>query len=334
MKPTNPHTKLTNLNTESSITESTSAESAPTESTPGDMATPSDPVSQPSPHAVGMDGRRFGTLLLAVGIVGLVATAVVVTLGLRLVDRTGTTIADSLELTAEAVTAFEETVAVAAESIDVAGSGLATVTAAVADTEDSLRNAGALLDETAAAIREDVPDSIDAIRATMPALIQSAEVLETALGALAVLGVDFAPASPPAESLRRVEAGLSDVAARLRSGSSQLAIVGGDFLDLSGDAATLAVELDRLAANLEGADRLLEGYADTTRRTAALVAQTSSQLDSQRVEGRFLVLLFGLIVGLSHFVPLAIGWRARAVAPTGHGGRSMDASRFDPAAIG
>lgn len=257
-----------------------------------------------------IESRSFGWLLLGVGLTGLLATALAVFFGLRLVERTGKTLTESLVLTADAVATIEETIAVGADSIEVAGAGLETLTRSVAGAEQSFLDAGRLLGDTADAIATDVPDSIDAIRETMPALIRSAELLDGALGALSFLGVDYAPETAPADSLARVESGLGDVADRLRSGAEQLDTVGEQFTGLSGDAVTLATTLENLSVNLGRADALLDGYAATAAETAALVGQAVSDLEQQRQEGQLIVLLFGLVLALGQVVPIALGVRA------------------------
>lgn len=255
--------------------------------------------------------NRLGRTMGVIGLVGLVAAAVLVALGLRMVDRTGATLARSLELTADAVTTVEETISVADESISVAASGLVTITDAVAGAEQSLNGAGVLLGETGVALADDIPAGIDAIRQTMPALIQSAQVLEDALGALSFLGIDFAPATPPADSLRRVESDLGAISDRLRDASSDLEDLGSGLAGLGAGAADLATELDRLQTTLQRADALLSGYASTTGRTAALVEQTSTELELQRSEGRLVVILLGVVIALGQAVPLTLAWHSR-----------------------
>lgn len=261
-------------------------------------------------YRAGGTSAGFGRLLITIGVVGLIATAFGVFFGLRLVDRTSNTISGSLGLTSDAVATIEETITVAADSIAVAADGLDTLTRSVSGTEESFLSAGRLLDETAAAIATDVPDSIDAIRETMPALIRSAEVLDGALGALSIFGVDYAPDTPPADSLRRVETGLADVAERLRSGADQLGTVGESFTGLSEDAVTLTGTLEELSNNLGRADTLLEGYAATAARTAVLVDETVDDLDRQRTDGKLIVVLFGIVLALGQAVPITLGVRS------------------------
>ncbi len=256
--------------------------------------------------------------MLAVGLVGLVATVIVIALGLRLVDRTGATLAHSLELTAEAVGTVDATIDVAADSIETAADGLATLSTAVADTESSLGSAGRLLQETGSALSEDVPASIDAIRDTLPSLIQSAELLDAALATLSVFGVEFTPPTPPGESLRRVENSLAGIADRLRENAEDTTNLGEGLEGLSGGAGVLADQLDRLQESLQQAEQLLDGYSATTTRTAALVEQTSADLDAQRAEGRLIVLLAGLVIALGQTVPLAIAWHNRAASRIGN----------------
>ncbi|NND04527.1 MAG: hypothetical protein HKN91_17260 [Acidimicrobiia bacterium] len=259
--------------------------------------------------------QGFGRFMFAVGLVGLVATAVVIVLGLRLVDRTGATLAHSLELTAEAVSTVDATINVAADSISTATQGLTTLSSAVANSESSLLDAGELLSNAGSTLSEDVPASIDAIRETMPALIQSAGLLDTALSTLSVFGVDFAPPTPPADSLRRVESGLAGIADRLRQSSDDMTELGDGLQSLGTGVGSLAVQLDDLERSLQEAEALLDGYSTTTSRTAALVEQTSADLESQRSEGRLIVLLLGLVIALGQAVPLGIAWHNRAGRP-------------------
>lgn len=273
--------------------------------------TPAPPSRLQRPEApfFGRRSTSFGWALIAIGVVGIIATLVAVFFGLRLVDRTGDTLTRSLSLTADAVETIEETIAVSADSIELAGDGLETLTDSVAGAQQSFVNAGQLLDDTADALATDVPDSIEAIRATMPALIRSAELLDGALGALSFVGVDYAPETPPADSLRNVETGLTEVADRLRAGAGQLDTVGDNFSGLSADAVTLTSTLEDLTTNLERADAVLDGYAATAEETAALVAQAAADLEQQRSEGRFIVLLLGVVLGLGQVVPILLGAR-------------------------
>lgn len=248
--------------------------------------------------------------LIGIGIFGLIASVAVTALGWRFVSRAGDSIATTLALTADAVSTVEQTIDLAADSVGIAADGMETLDEALTGTDQTLADISVVLAETADAIGSDVPESIDAIRATMPALIQSADLLTTALQALRFVGADFSPEEPPGDSLRRVDSGLADVSSRLRVGSDQLRDVAVDFAGLSGSAGAVAIDLGRLAENLVEADRLLSGYEETADRVAAVVIATTAELDTQRNEARILVVLFGLILALSHLVPLTIGFRA------------------------
>lgn len=248
--------------------------------------------------------------MLGVGVVGLIVTTVVVVLGLRLVDRGTAVLDDSLDLTAEAVDTLDATVVVAADATDAAASGLDTITVALRDTATSLDGAETLFAGTADAIGGVVPDSIDSIRQAIPALIQSAEFLQGALEGLSFFGVELPADRLPTAQLREIDENLTDVAVRLRASSGRLDAVAEQMGELGGSATSLSDELARLGSNLQQADALLESYADTTERIAALVAEARSDLDAQRSDGRTLVILLGVIIALGQLVPLSLGWRA------------------------
>ena len=255
-------------------------------------------------------GTSFlGPALIVLGIAGLLATAAVIVLGLRMVDRTTDTLSRSLDVTGDAISVVEDSIIIAGEAMGNAVDGIDALQDAVDSTATSMDDATVLLTETAAALETDIPDSVDAIRLTMPALINSAQLIEDTLGSLAFLGVDFSPSDPPSASLREVDAGLEAVSTRLRDSASRLEDVGGAVGSVGESAARLGVELDDLELNLSRADGLLDGYETTAARTAEIVEQAATDLDSQRRDGRILVLLLGAIAGGIQLVPLALGWR-------------------------
>lgn len=291
---------------ESDAAHSDSTGSSPSQQIPGRAPRPVAEAAGP-----GWSDHRFGTFLVILGVIGLVATAVVVTIGFRFVDRTGSTVAQSLDLTSDAITTVEETVAATADALGIAAGGLDTLRGALDTAGESLDGVDQLIADATVTLGSDVPESIDAIRDTVPALVQSAELLETALGAVSFLGIDYAPEIPPAESLQRVDDALVDVAVSLRDGADELAAVGSDVGTLGSDIRSLDEDLAALASNLERADGLVEGYAGTANSVAALVAATSAELDAQRTEGQLLVVMFGAILALLQIVPIAFGLRLR-----------------------
>lgn len=265
----------------------------------------------------------WGNVLVALGVAGLIMSVVVVVLGLRAVDRTGATVARSLELTADAIIAVEDSVAAAADSVTIAADGIDTLVSAAQNTEDSLGGVATLADDTASALGAEIPEAVEAIRTTMPALIESAELVEDALSTLSFLGVGFDPQNPPAASLREVDERLADVAEVLRDGSGQISVIGADLSDLEADVASLTFNLERLDANLDRATSLVGTYTATTRNITALVDDTAAELETQRRDGQMIVVLFGVVLALLHAVPIALGIRERQASrrfgSTAHG---------------
>lgn len=277
------------------------------------------PSDASSPATPGVDSQSldgppsllWGNVLVAIGVVGLAATVLVVALGLRTVDRTGVAVTRSLELTADAIVAVEASVSAAGDSVTIAADGLDALGSAAQNTGDSLSGVAGLADDTAAALGTEIPAAIDAIRTTMPSLIESAELIEDALGALSFLGVGFDPERPPAASLRDLDSSLGDVAAVLEDGSGQLSTIGDDLAELESDLAALTMNIDQLDANVERAAALVDTYATTTAGIALLVDETAADLESQRREGQLIVILFGLLLALLNVVPIGLGVRHR-----------------------
>lgn len=257
--------------------------------------------------------RILGVAGVAVGVIVIAGAIVAGLLGWRLIGRAGESVSASLEATSSIIDTVDDTIQVADLAVTEAGQGLATIQTALLSTEETLSTAGTVLTDTATLVGTDIPDGLDSVRATMPALIQSAQLIDNALGALSFAGIDFSPDSPPQESLADVEAGLTEVSTQLRAASGGLEQFGADFSTMSEDIGGVAGDLDGIVETLSQTDSLLDQYRTTTATTAQVVDATAADVADQTADARLLLLLVLAVVAVGQVLPIGAGlWLLRS----------------------
>lgn len=251
--------------------------------------------------------RALGVAGIAIGVLVIVGAIIAAFLGWRLIGRAGESVAATLDVTRSVVQTIDDTIQVADLAVTEAGDGLDTIRVALIGTQETLTTAGLVLTDTATLVGTDIPDGLDSVRETMPALIQSAQLIDSALGALSFAGIDFSPDQPPQNSLADVDAGLADVSVQLRESSAGLDDFGSDFESMSADVGSVAADLDGIVETLSRTDTLLDQYRTTTAATATVVDETAAGVADQTSDARLLLVLILGVVALGQVLPIGAG---------------------------
>ena len=260
--------------------------------------------------------RMAGWAMIGVGVVALVAAAIGAAASLRFVSVLSDQAETTLEVTEQAVTAIEETIALADATHPQVEAALATLVEGVADVGPALDNVVTLMNEAAGLTGEDLNASIGAIRETMPGLIASARLLSATLNALSFLGVEYDPEPTLEESMTQIDESLATMEARLGEASGLIEETAASIAGFTGtfDAATR--DLAALQTSFTEVGILLDDYAATAADASAAIAEARSGLDQQTHQLRFLILLIAIAVVLAQFTPLYLGWRLVAGTTT------------------
>lgn len=255
------------------------------------------------------DRRTVGLVFLGVGGLGVVVSLVATVVGLRFLDQLDTALTDSVGVAAEAVDALGATVELAGETladVNVILEGTAQTTTrvsrALADTEEILLG-------TADLSEDQIVGSLEAVDATLPALIQVAAVIDRTLSALSVvpLGPDYDPEETFDDSLRAIQREFDGLPEALREQAGLIRAGAGELGTTREGTAAIAQDLDDLRGTLAASNELLERYAATAAETQRLVTMDAG-LGRQLGWARVLALLLGLTVAAGQCVPLGTGW--------------------------
>ncbi len=233
--------------------------------------------------------------MISAGAIGLI-------LGMLLVGSLTRDFRASLDVSRSAIGTIGETVEMIAEMNEAASGALGSASTAAESAADSTRDAVNGLEDLAVFMEEDLPADLEAIRSALPGAIDAAEAVDATLGALSLIGVDYAPDEPFGESLRRIEQALDQLPEEVRSQGSSFGLLVPSARSMADDVEEFASDLEELNSALLEVDRLADSYTVTVSEAEATVENASSSLDRTDLFLRVIVVVAALaavVVGLA-----------------------------------
>ncbi len=237
--------------------------------------------------------RLVGLIIIIIGLSGIALSVI----GMRTAPRTIDTIGDSLEanlvLVSESLDTVQETLLLAQSTISEVTGGLDTVESSAVHLGLTLDQTRPLLDQVSTIASDEVPQSLDAIQATMPDLVQVAAAIDdtlTVLNSFRVdqqilgipikfdLGIDYDPAVPFDESVSQIGRSFETLPGQLRDldeyvvvANDNLALISEDVLAISGDLDGVNGRIAELNPLLEDYLRIVVELNDSTRQTRQII---------------------------------------------------------------
>ena len=266
--------------------------------------------------ALAEDDARLARLFVGVGVGGLIAALVAALLGIAVVLTVSNSMDRSLVVTADAVAAADETVALAADTIGIVSDSFDTLVPSAAVAATAFDDAAIVIADTTTVVTVDVPDALDAVLDAMPAIESAAAVVDGALRVLSFVGVEYDPEIPFEDAIAELEAAIAPLPNQLRAQAAPLEALADDFEEFGEATEEISVDLVALQVQLDEAERLLGTYASTAEEATAVVTDIRSDLGWQRWLMIGVVLLVAVGFATIQVVPLSLAQRLR-------GGRAM-----------
>jgi hypothetical protein len=265
--------------------------------------------------ALAEDDARLARVFSALGVGGLLAAVVAGLLSIAVVLTVANSMDRSLVVTADAVAAADNTVALAADTVGVVSESFDTLVPSADIAATAFEDAGAVIAGTTNVVAIDVPDALDAVLDAMPAIESAATVVDGALRVLSFVGVEYDPEVPFGEAVAALETALAPLPAQLRAQAEPLNALAVDFEAFGVATAEIAGDLEALQAQLDEAELLLADYSSTAEEATVVIADIQSDLDWQRWLTVVAVLLVAGVFATMQIVPLALAQRLKPEAP-------------------
>jgi hypothetical protein len=255
--------------------------------------------------------RRIGRLMRTVGIVGVLAGILAVSVALWFLHDLNTLLGRSLRLTRESLTTVDASLTVAADTIATVGDGLVDAERTSRGLEDSLADGAALLQETARLTRSDIASSLESFERSMPALIQVSGTVDRTLRAVDDLpvGPEYDPDEPFDETLEALQDDLDGLPDDLRDQADAIDEAGDNLGRVGRQSIAIADSLTEVRTSLDEAGQVLGGYQATAGEARDLLEQTESDLQRRLWVLRGLVIVLGVIYCFGQILPIYLGAR-------------------------
>jgi hypothetical protein len=222
------------------------------------------------------------------------------------------TLSDSLEVSAQALTALDKTVDVIDGSLDVFEETLIGVDGVFQQTQSSLGEISSVTLSTAGLLAEDIPQQVEAIQSAMDGLIDTANVVDGILGALSFVGVDYDPETPLDEALIEVNTELGELGASLSSNADELFSLTVSLNRLTDEIGATGESLGEISDQIVESRLLIAEYKAAAGDAQVLLEEASTRLRGQvwvvRILGVALLLLLGIASS-------AVWWFGRSFRP-------------------
>jgi hypothetical protein len=251
--------------------------------------------------------RWLGWMWAVGGAVTVVVALTGAVVGWILIGSVGQTVTDTVGVTKRVLVGVSDTTRVVDEVFSDVAVSLRGVQTTLADSSLTLTRASAVTRSLGSVITEQVPDSVDAVRDSLPALIGTAGVIDSAMRGLSFFGVNYNVEVPLDESLEEIDRSLAEIPVLLRAQQDNLAGVAADLGDFSSDALTIGDDVGSIRVRLAEAATVLAGYDSIVSDSTDLLEELETTARNFVAVLRFVVVALALGVAVTQTAPITFG---------------------------
>jgi hypothetical protein len=227
--------------------------------------------------------------------------------GWSLVVGGGDAVSDSVDTARRALTAVDDTTRVVDDTFDAVADSLRGVQITMSDTSLTLTQASAVTRSLGRVVSQDVPESVDAVRAALPGLIRTAGIVDTTMRGLSFFGVDYDPGVPLDESIEAIDVQLAAIPLVLRAQQDTLDSVASDLGTFSSATLEIADDVSTIRFQLAEASAVLGRYDSLVADGSAVLDDLESRVGSSVAGLRFAVVFVGLGLIVTQLATIAAG---------------------------
>jgi methyl-accepting chemotaxis protein len=268
-------------------------------------ATPALPVEQGS----GLPPRWLGAVWLGAGITGAVVALLSGVLGWALIGNLAAGLDASLAAAGTVLATTTEAVEVIDGVLEDTAAALESMEATLAGGEEGMQEAAALTASLGTLLTEEVPTALEGVLASMPALVDTARVIDRTMRALSLVGVDYDPEVPLDQSLTGIEQTLEPLPEQLRAQQEALEGLSASMSTMAASLGDLSSQVSDLGDGLSEASGLIDEYRASVGEVSEVVEAARSSLATQLQWARALLVLLCVTAAVSLTAPALWGWQ-------------------------
>lgn len=251
--------------------------------------------------------RWLGWVWLGGALTATLGSAVGVVVGWVLIGSVSTSVGETVGVTRRVLTSVGETTEVVDSVFDDVADSLRGVQTTLGETSLTLTRASAVTSNLVEVVTEDVPASVDSVRDALPALIDTARVIDRTMSGLAFFGVAYDPAVPLDESLIEIDTRLAEIPELLGAQRTTLEGVAADLGGFSSSTIEIAEDLGAIRVRLSEASTVLAEYSSISEESSVLLDDLERDVRRGSSWLRLALALVGIGFAAVQTLPLAAG---------------------------
>lgn len=267
--------------------------------------------------------RTLGVLMLLIGVSGILFSIAGIIAGQRLIDEVAASLEANLNLTLDSLDTIHESLQLTKATVAEMNEGLTTVETTADNVALTLNDTRPLMRQISRVTSQEVPESLEALQESMPALLEVASAIDGTLGTLSAfridrtilgipfqydLGINYDPEVPFAESVADLENSLEDLPAELRTLDGYIDVTDRNLQIIGGNVTEIADSLNAINENVAELSPLLDEYMVTVTEVSDSMRQSRSMLARQVRLVKFVLTAVMAWLGLAQIAPLYLGW--------------------------
>ncbi len=208
-------------------------------------------------------------------------------------------------------------------TLETSAETLASVASAVGDGSAELARIAGIGRDLGQVVTGDVPAALDGVRGALPALEDSARVLDRTMRALSFVGVDYDADQPLDQSIAEIDVLLADIPSTLREQAGKFDETISGITALAIDAQAVSGQVGTVGAGLRDLAQTVESVALTTGAMIEVLDRLESLVSTGAIALSLIALVGGLAFSASQ---LGLWWWFRMLATKSGAGWPGEAS--------
>ncbi len=266
--------------------------------------------------------RIFGITLLVVGLIGVGLSFAGVRLLYNTIDEVTAGLDEALRLTTESLDTVVETLVLAQSTVQDMNTAVNTAQTTAANLATTIDDTQPLLDELGRVATQDIPESVEAVQASLPALEQAAGTIDSTLRTLSRfeidqsilgfrlqydLGIDYNPDLPFDVAVIEIGTSLEDIPESLRSLEEQLTLTSENLDTISQNVNQLGEDIGVINERIAETDPLLQEYMRIFAELNDNIRLVRQQLEERAAAVKQAVTIAFVWIGLMQLPALYLG---------------------------
>ena len=267
--------------------------------------------------------RLLGAILFVVGIIGVVLAFLGIYFGLDAIDQIGAGLNSGVDLALDSLATIQDTVTLTKTAVDEAYNSIQTVEKTAADMSTTIGDTGPLVDQMSVVIAQEIPNSVEAIQASLIPAAAVAKQVDTTLLKLSDfsldqsflgfdlqfdLGIDYDPQAPLDESLLAIGTSMDGVGEELRNLEPLMATNSSNVTLMSENVALISEDIASINTVIADINPLLDQYAATFTQLENALLRLQTDMDNYLQIAKIVLIVLMLWLAVMQTTAVVLGY--------------------------